>query len=92
MHIVVELLIESLEPGDTLDLNDFEDTHGVALKRVLVDELEGRGFVLNSRGIVGEVSICSTCDGDGGDERACRLCDDYGVTVDFGRGLKAYSG
>jgi hypothetical protein len=86
----VESFISSLEPGDTVDVNNFEELHGTALKRQLLDELEGLGFVLDSRGTLGEVSICSKCSGDGGDTKACHLCDDYGVTVDYGRGIKPF--
>lgn len=91
MSIAVERFISGLEPGDVVDVNRFEDENGTLLKRLLLDELEGRGFVLSSAGVLGEVSICSKCDGEGQvNGRCCTFCDGEGTTIDQGRGRRPY--
>ena len=91
MHIAIERFISGLEPGDVVNLDSFEASHGPALRRDLVDEIEGRGFVIDSRGILGEVSICELCNGEGELKgRACPSCDGYSTTVNYGRGCKPF--
>lgn len=86
MSVTVERLIAELEPGDIVPLESFEAENGAMLKKILLDELEARGFVLDSSNRLGEVEICELCSGDGGQDKACRACDDYGATITFGRG------
>lgn len=93
MSFLVDRIVDNLEPGDVVDVNHFENTHGPALKRELLGELEGRGYVLDSRGVVGEVEICSACEGDGAVRgKGCGMCDGNGTTIDSGRGKKAFHG
>lgn len=91
MSVVVQRFISDIQPGDVVDVNRFEDEHGCLLKRVLLDELEGRGFVLDSRGVLGEVAICSKCDGEGQLKgKCCAQCDGESTTIDQGRGKKPF--
>lgn len=91
MSILVQRFLSDIAPGDVIDVNVFEDMHGPQLKRELLDEIEGLGFVLDSRGTLGEVSMCDACEGEGHlSGRACGTCDGYSTVVDFGRGKKAF--
>jgi hypothetical protein len=75
VSILVERFLGTLEPGDTVNVDAFEEEHGPQLRRVLLDELEGRGFVLDSR-------VLGT--------RCCPQCDGESTTVNHGRGKKPY--
>lgn len=91
MSITVERFLSNLEPGDFVNVDGFEDDYGPDLRRDLLEELEGRGFVLDSRNILGEVSFCVRCEGVGEIKgKCCSLCDGHATTVDFGRGVKPY--
>ena len=85
--LTLERLLSDLEPGDTVPLESIENEYGAELLGLLLEEIEGRGFVLNSRNVLGEVSICSLCDGTGTmKNRGCPQCDGYSTVVTFGRG------
>ena len=91
VNIAIERYISNLEPGDQVNLDSFEATHGPALRRTLELELEGRGFVLNSRGCLGEIEICTQCCGDGILKGlCCPACDGFSTVVDFGRGKRPF--
>jgi hypothetical protein len=81
--------VNDLVPGDQIDLDRFELEYGSRAKRQLEDEIEGRGFVIDSRGKLGEVAYCDACDG-GNDDKMCHQCKNYGMTVNFGKGLKPF--
>lgn len=88
---VVERFLDGLEPGAVVDVEKFGEQHGQSLKRLLLDELEGRGFVLDSNSRLGEVEVCPQCDSEGEIKgRACPLCDGFTLVVNFGRGLKPF--
>ena len=81
-------LIQNIVPGDRLDLDDLDD----AIRTQFLDEFEGMGYVLLD-GVVGEVDICTACDGEGLDkksQRGCIQCDGMSMTVDCGRGKKPF--
>ena len=84
---LVDRIIADLSPVDVVPLDAVEDD----MKRLLLDELDRRGFVVDSRGVLGEVSICSVCSGDGEVKgRACPQCDGFATTCNFGRGQRPY--
>jgi len=82
---------EFMVPGDYLDLDAIPDARE---RNRLLDEIEGMGYQLSSRGILGLVETCEECDGDGrdpkNDARNCRMCDGSGTTIDEGRGKKPF--
>ena len=90
MNAHVARIVNDLAPGDQIDLDRFELEYGSRAKRQLEDEIEGRGYVIDSRGKLGEVAYCLSCQ-DETTGKACRVCQDYGMTVDFGRGLKPFN-
>lgn len=91
MSVTVERVLQGLEAGDVVPLDQFETEHGSLLKRLLLDELEARGFVLDSKNVLGEVEICGRCNGDGEVKgKCCSLCDGYSTTINYGRGAKPY--
>jgi hypothetical protein len=91
MSITIERTISGLEPGDVVPLDSFGEEHGPMLKRLLLDELEARGFVLDSRNVLGEVQLCTRCEGEGElNGKCCQLCDGYSTVVDWGKGLRPY--
>lgn len=78
-------------PGDYVDFDAIEN---VFERNNLLDEIEGMGYLINSRGVLGLVETCENCDGDGlnnqNNDRNCRMCDGAGVTIDEGRGKKPH--
>lgn len=91
MSIVVQRYIADLSVGDVVNLDSFESEHGPLLRRMLQEEIEALGFVMDSRGILGEVSICSLCSGTGEiKNKACPACDGWSTTVSYGRGVLPY--
>jgi hypothetical protein len=79
--------VSLLSPGARLDLDDYEGDE----KKELLDELEGQGYVLDSKNRVGEIAICSLCEGEGDNgHRVCHFCDGAGTVVDFGEGARPY--
>lgn len=83
------ILIDHYVPGDYIDIDAVE----VANRDELLNGLEGAGYQLSSRGILGLIETCENCDGDGldnGKDRNCRMCSGSGVTLDEGRGKHPY--
>ncbi len=82
---------EFLLPGDNINLDDIPDARE---RNKLLDEIEGMGYVLNSRGTLGLIETCEECEGDGLDKRTpdrnCRMCAGSGTTIDEGRGKKPH--
>lgn len=91
MSITVERFLGDLEVGDVVNVDAFEAEYGSQQRRVLLDELEGRGYVLDSKNVLGEVAICAKCAGEGEIKgRCCVTCDGFSTTVNYGRGAKPY--
>lgn len=84
----VQELLSEIAPGDRLDFEDIPED----IRQDFLDEFFGQGMLLSSRGIVGCVEICPTCDGDGqlAGGKECRRCEGYSQVVDWGRGLEPY--
>ncbi len=89
MTLAVDRIIADLSPGDVVPLDAVEDD----MKRLLLDELDRRGFVIDARGVLGEISFCTVCDGEGEiNGKCCRQCDGFALTCNYGRGDKPYRG
>ena len=89
MTLAVDRIIADLSPGDVVPLDAVEDD----MKRLLLDELDRRGFVIDSRNVLGEISFCTVCDGEGEvNGKCCRQCDGFSLTCNYGRGEKPYRG
>ena len=83
--------INGLLPGDQVDLDALEETHGRPFRDALLEELDLQGYTINSRYELGEIMICPMCEGDGTDRyKACPKCDGFGTVVDYGKGLQPY--
>ena len=76
-------------PGDRIDPDEMDPSE--------LKELELSGYVISTRGILGCIEMCPTCEGDGivvsnGNEKGCRDCDGSGNVVDFGEGMEPWNG
>jgi len=89
---IAQQIINDLFPGSRLDFDAIGAAHGDRVRVEVADEFDRLGMVLSTNGVVGEVSMCPACDGEGEDGRGrvCALCEGFSTVVDYGRGLRAF--
>lgn len=77
----IDRLLATLQPGDiTHDLD--HDT---------VYQLHMHGVEINDQGVVSIIDPCAYCDTTGMyRNRECPVCDGYGMTENFGKGLRPF--
>ena len=83
----VHKLVDSLVPGDRLDLDNIPEN----LKVEFLDEFEGRNYFLSSEGIVGMIDECPVCEGTSMYQgKDCSHCEGFCLMVSEGQGWVPY--